>query len=103
MIKVQEKHKNLLTYSYKLQGTVFSDMNISIGEGSNHEHQLQSRFIPEVVVATNIPAPKSVLRLYRKRWGIDCLFVCAKSEGFNLMFSGVTSFSDYYRIMRFSL
>ena len=37
-----------------------------------------------VIVATNIPAPKSALRLYRKRWGIECLFADAKTKGFNI-------------------
>ena len=37
-----------------------------------------------VVVVTNIPAPKNALQLYRKRWGIECLFADAKSKGFNL-------------------
>ena len=37
-----------------------------------------------VIVATNIPEPKSALRLYRKRWGIECLFADAKTKGFNI-------------------
>ena len=37
-----------------------------------------------VIEATNIPAPKSALRLYRKRWGIECLFADAKTKGFNI-------------------
>ena len=37
-----------------------------------------------VIVATNIPAPTSALRLYRKRWGIECLFADAKTKGFNI-------------------
>ena len=37
-----------------------------------------------VIVATNIPAPKSALRLYRKRWGVECLFADAKTKGFNI-------------------
>ena len=37
-----------------------------------------------VIVTTNIPAPLSALRLYRKRWGIECLFADAKTKGFNI-------------------
>ena len=37
-----------------------------------------------VIVATNIPAPKSALRLYRKRRGIEYLFADAKTKGFNI-------------------
>ena len=35
-----------------------------------------------VLVVTNIPAPSNALRLYRKRWRIECLFADAKTRGF---------------------
>ena len=37
-----------------------------------------------LLVATNIPETKSALRLYRKRWGIECLFADARTRGFNV-------------------
>ena len=37
-----------------------------------------------LLVVTNIPAPKNALRLYRKRWGIECLFADTKTRGFNI-------------------
>ena len=37
-----------------------------------------------VVVATNIPALKNALRLYRKSWGIEYLFADAKTRGINI-------------------
>ena len=37
-----------------------------------------------VLVVTNIPAPKNALRLYRKRWRIECLFADANTRGFNI-------------------
>ncbi|WP_136661803.1 transposase [Nitratireductor sp. XY-223] len=43
-----------------------------------------------LLVATNIPAPKSALRLYRKRWGIECLFADAKTRGFNIEDTHIT-------------
>ena len=43
-----------------------------------------------LLVATNIPAPKNALRLYRKRWGIECLFADAKTRGFNIEDTHIT-------------
>lgn len=43
-----------------------------------------------LLVATNIPAPKNALRLYRKRWGIECLFANAKTRGFNIEDTHIT-------------
>ena len=37
-----------------------------------------------VVVVTNVPAPTNALTLYRKRWGIECLFADIKTQGFNI-------------------
>ena len=37
-----------------------------------------------IVVVTNIPAPKNALNLYRKRWGIECLFADLKTRGLNI-------------------
>ena len=41
-------------------------------------------------VATNIDAPKNPLTLYRKRWGIECLFADAKTRGFNIEDTHIT-------------
>ena len=41
-------------------------------------------------VATNIDAPKNTLKLYRKRWGIECLFADAKTRGFNIEDTHIT-------------
>ena len=46
-------------------------------EGNNIKNE-------SVVVATNIPAPKDALRLYRKRRGIVCLFADAKTRRINI-------------------
>ena len=35
-------------------------------------------------VAANMPAPENALRLYRKGWGIECLFADAETRGFNI-------------------
>ena len=43
-----------------------------------------------LLVATNIPASKNALRLYRKRWGIECLFADAKTRGFNIEDTHIT-------------
>ena len=43
-----------------------------------------------LLVATNVPAPKNALRLYRKRWGIECLFADTKSRGFNIEDTHIT-------------
>lgn len=43
-----------------------------------------------LVVATNIPANKNALRLYGKRWGIECLFADAKTRGFNIEDTHIT-------------
>ena len=37
-----------------------------------------------VVVVTNVPAPTNALTLYRKRWGIECLFADTKTQGLNI-------------------
>ena len=46
-----------------------------------------------VLVATDIPAPKNALRLYRKRWGIECLFADAKTRGINIEDTHMTDHS----------
>ncbi|WP_419906576.1 transposase [Hoeflea sp.] len=43
-----------------------------------------------LLVATNIPAPKSARRHYRKRWCIECLFADAKTRGFNIEDTHIT-------------
>jgi len=43
-----------------------------------------------LLVATNIPASKNALHLYRKRWGIECLFADAKTRGFNIEDTHIT-------------
>ena len=44
-----------------------------------------------VLVVTNIPAPSNALRLYRKRWRIECLFADAKTRGFNIEDTHITN------------
>ena len=46
-----------------------------------------------VLVVTNIPAPVNALRLYRKRWGIECLFADAKTRGLNIEDTHMTDHS----------
>ena len=60
-----------------LCGMARTPENLLRFEGKNIKDEL-------VVVATNIPAPKNALRLYRKRWGIECLFADAKTRGINI-------------------
>ena len=43
-----------------------------------------------LLVATNISEPKRALNLYRKRWGIECLFADAKTRGFNIEDTHIT-------------
>lgn len=43
-----------------------------------------------LIVATNIPAPTNPLKLYRRRWSIECLFADAKSRGLNLEDTHIT-------------
>ena len=37
-----------------------------------------------LIIATNMEHPRSALRVYRRRWGIECLFSDAKPRGFNI-------------------
>ncbi|NGM37887.1 transposase, partial [Methylobacterium sp. DB0501] len=37
-----------------------------------------------LIVMTNTAKPKRALQLYRRRWGIECLFGDAKARGLNL-------------------
>ena len=60
-----------------LCGMARTPENLLRFEGKNIKDEL-------VVVATNIPAPKNALRLYPKRWGIECLFADAKTRGINI-------------------
>ena len=46
-----------------------------------------------VLVVTNIPAPVNALRLYRKRWGIECLLADAKTRGLNIEDTHMTDHS----------
>lgn len=43
-----------------------------------------------LLVVTNISDPKRALNLYRKRWGIECLFADAKTRGFNIEDTHIT-------------
>ena len=43
-----------------------------------------------LLVATNIAAPRNVLNLSRKRWGIACLFADTKPRGFNIEDTHIT-------------
>jgi len=40
--------------------------------------------ILDQIVATNLEEGVSGLNLYRKRWGIECLFADAKTRGLNI-------------------
>ena len=46
-----------------------------------------------VLLVTNIPAPVNALHLYRKRWGIECLFADAKTRGLNIEDTHMTDHS----------
>ena len=37
-----------------------------------------------LIIATNMEHPRSALRLYRRRWGIECFFSDTKTRGFNI-------------------
>ena len=37
-----------------------------------------------LIIATNLEPPRNALHLYRRRWGIECLFSDAKTRGFNI-------------------
>jgi len=62
-----------------------------------------------LLVATNIDAPKNPLNLYRKRWGIECLFADAKTRGFNIEDTHITdpeqqrAFIDWHEALMTSL
>ena len=43
-----------------------------------------------LIVATNIEESVSGLNLYRKRWGIECLFADAKTRGLNIEDTHIT-------------
>ena len=43
-----------------------------------------------LIIATNMDHPRSALRLYRRRWAIECLFSDAKTRGFNIEDTHIT-------------
>ena len=43
-----------------------------------------------LIIATNMEHPRSALRLYRRRWAIECLFSDAKTRGFNIEDTHIT-------------
>ena len=43
-----------------------------------------------LIIATSIQHPRGALRLYRRRWGIECLFSDAKTRGFNIVNTHIT-------------
>ena len=58
-------------------GMAHTDDNLLRFEGrKNKKNEL-------IILVSNVPAPTNMFCLYRKRWGIECLFSNMKSRGFN--------------------